>query len=272
MDNKIIHISTLNASLINSTSHFSFTMDNTIKDVIDLKLKSIEMPSNPYVFKDSIYKNTTFVLIDKDNKEHIIKIKDGNYKPEQLSNEVNDKIKLQNINYDIKLEYDEITGICSFTSLNNFSLKFPIITKTSLGKNLGFRKTEYGFKKVHVAEMALNLNPLQVYFLKINDWGKIITPYDDKVFAKLVLNRDSDICHPYTNKVSITSPNVLNERPVNLTRFEVAILDDYGNLVDFMGLDVSLSLEIVHIRSANKKEEIYEQLLETYSDISFFKK
>ena len=81
------------------------------------------MPSNPYVFKDSIYKNTTFVLIDKDNKEHIIKIKDGNYKPEQLSNEVNDKIKLQNINYDIKLEYDEITGICSFTSLNNFSLK-----------------------------------------------------------------------------------------------------------------------------------------------------
>ena len=43
MDNKIIiHISTLNASLINSTSHFSFTMDNTIKDVIDLKLKVLK--------------------------------------------------------------------------------------------------------------------------------------------------------------------------------------------------------------------------------------
>ena len=248
------------------------SLDNKIKDVIDLKLNSIEMPSNPYVFKYNTYKNTMFVIVEENNKEHIIKIKDGNYKPESLTDEINLKIKEASINFDIIFEYDEISSLCSFKSDKNFKLKFPIITKTSLGKNLGFKNTEYIFKKLHIGEFALNLNPLQVYFLKINNWGKVITPYDDKVFAKLVLNRDSDICHPYTNKVSITSPNVLNEQPVNLTRFEVAIVDEYGNLVDFLGLDLSLSLEIVHIRSSNKKEEIYEQLLETYSDISFFKK
>jgi len=270
MDSKIIHISSSESSINNNSSDFNYSLVNDIKDVTCLKLKSIEIPSNPYVFNKKLYCNTNFIIIDNTNIEYEINIDDGNYKPEELSLHINELIESKNIPYKIEFNYNKNNGLSIFKADNIFKLKFPRKIKTSLGLNLGFKKTNYLNKLNYTSEMALNINPLQVYFVKINDLGKIITSFDDKIFAKLVLSRDGDICHPYTGKVNILSENVLyEEHPINLNRFNIRILDEYGNLVDFNGLNITMSLEVQHIRTSEKKKEVYEKLLKTYSNEHF---
>ena len=271
MDSKIIHISSSESLFNNNSSDFSYSLVNEIKDVTHLTLKSIEIPSNPYVFDKRLYSNTNFIIIDNTNIEYEITIEDGNYKPEELSTHINDLIKSKNISYKIEFNYNKNNGLTTFNSVNKFKLKFPKNMKTSLGLSLGFKKTEYSNNKSYTSEMALDINPIQVYFVKINDLGKIVTSFDDKIFAKLVLYRDSDICHPYTGKVKILSENVLyEEHPVNINRFNIRILDEYGNLVDFKGLNITMSLDIKHIRTSEKKKEVYEKLLKTYSNNHYF--
>lgn len=127
----------------NFNTDFTITLSETIKNVISMKLYSIQIPKTWYNI-DSEIGNNNF-KIDGSN----IEINSGNYTIDTLIDDINKKI----ISHDISFTYSDITQKVTIINNNNKSVKIkfydqniinskcgtPATSNFNLGWNLGFR-------------------------------------------------------------------------------------------------------------------------------------
>ena len=89
----------------------------------------------------------------------------------------------------------------------------------------------------------MNITGSNLFFVKINDYGKITTNFSNNLFAKIIT---------YTDKYTVTfndGSNLISkdrffDQPVNINKLQIQILDEYGNIMDIGRIDISLTLEI----------------------------
>lgn len=266
---------------VDPSTDFTFKLKNPMRNIISLRISSIEFPNTYYTFSKA-RQNTTFLLyyfrgpLDVNKQQKIVSIPDGNYSPEELVDTINEIL----IDNPVSISYNPIKGKILFDSQYYFevdilggNLAFSNrIYDNGLGYNLGLRQ----LSSSELLKAVKETTGIQIYKLEGNsivdtidnnyifisldpDW-KVITNYTkDKElhysFAKVIINVPKGSVL-YDNGANTITKEYWFQQPTDITIIPVRISDPYDQTIDLSGMDFSFSLEIKEIRNAALHELI----------------
>jgi len=253
----------------NPLVNYNITLPERITEVKSIRVTNIEIPNSIYNISSSIG-NNSFKIIKKSNNSNIVVIiPDGNYTSTSLLNIIYNKL---NPFFDGDIQVAEQYNKCIFTStIQDYTIDFSIdaygsfdkhTPRTKLGWILGFRNITYDI--IHsentTAESLIDLNGSRYLYLAIDEFSKgnqhsFISPLPKSLINKNILARISidsknwvfGSIFPANNK----SGNLVCDTrsytgKTDLQKFNIQLLNEYGNPVDLNGLDLSFCLEVHH--------------------------
>ena len=254
-----------------STTDFIFKLPLPIKNVISVKMSSIEFPNTFYTFSKA-RGNTTFSLtypsggITKD-----IIIDDGNWDATTVGNtsliqHIKSKIDLAFTINSITISVTYVSGKVTIKSTNNFDINFKEdifanrIKDFGLGYNLGFNDITgiYTGLKSYTSDSVLNCIDSNYIFINLNhDWKNVYHLNPDKeelwAFSKVIIDQPKfSVC--YDNSINKSSKEFCFKTPTDILSIPVTVMDPYGQILDLNGMDFSFSLEVKEILDSSLYE------------------
>jgi len=250
---------------------FQYIIPSEIKNVLSMRLVSIEIPNSWYLFS-SIKKNNTFIVeihLEGEKTEYNIIIPDGNYDSDTLQHYLNTtyfcesglETPLKNIrfsinNYNLKTSFEVVES--DLLTNFNFSLKFidniNQNAMNTLGWTLGFRLGSYlNIHEKICSEGLFDAGGDRYIYLCINDYQYNSNASNTVCFDKSVLSEDVIAKIPMINgKFSLIVNDNNNSLakirryngPINLSRLQIKIIDKFGTVIDLNNMDYSLTLEL----------------------------
>jgi hypothetical protein len=261
-----------------TSTQYDITLPERITDVKSIMVRNIEIPITTYNFSEAIG-NTYFQITDASNTTNkvMVKIKDGDYTPENLTAEVNEKIQLTGFTNLLYKTSTSLNSISSFDcSSGTLIVDFAVNvngqadvynTKRKLGWFLGFRKTSYTVKtgtetnpSITTSEAFVDYSGLRYLYLIVDEYtsgnqNSFIAALSSSLVRKNILARISmnksmftfGTCIP----ANIFNGYLLSDRriysgKVDIQKLRVQLVDDVGNPVSLNGLDYSFCLEVEH--------------------------
>lgn len=258
---------------------FLYKLVNQVKNVVSVRLSSLEIPNTWYTFS-KYCGNTSFVVNLLSGESSIIIIPEGNYSLNiNLDNSIQTVLTsvlnaaLPGNGFSVNL--NSISGLLTISSRNKFQMDFSQgifagrIDNWGLGYNLGFRslnfldsskplQTDYYF--AHTGIALPNILGSNYIFLSLNpDWRVVEHNHPDHSnlasFAKIVVNvSKNDII--YDNGSNLITKTYNLKQPTNISSFRITLSDEYGQLVFLRGGEVSLTLEVTEVLDS----ALYESL------------
>lgn len=255
-----------------SSCNFQYSIPNEIKNVVSMRLASIEIPNAWYLFSNSKQNNIFKIDITLNNQvtSYSIIIPDGNYDSESLQHFLNTTYfyesgldtSLQYIRFSIdnrsfKSRFEIIQNQCNPQNLQ-FSLIFledinqNIMSR--LGWTLGFRLPKYmnmddtiqseglfdgaGDKYIYMC-----LTDYQYNNNSVNMIGFDKSMMDEDVLAKIPMVNGKLSLIIDDNNNPLTKTRRYNG-PVNINKLQVRIMDKFGEIIDLNNMDFSFTLEL----------------------------
>jgi hypothetical protein len=199
--NSIIRLQHLQLEVSNeSESEYTYTFGVPIKNVMSIKLISHTIPEPKY----NIETNKNNLLLFKVNDTtHNIELNSGLYNIELLINEINRLLESNNLNIITKISLDQKIV---FTSENNFD----ILPTSLLVNNLGFSNEEYSNNNEYKSNKVWDLR------------------LDNKVYLYLDNLSDNPFGVLYFNNLSNTNLQFKFDKPFNLNKLDIKLLDTKG--------------------------------------------
>lgn len=251
---------------------FTYMIPSEIKNVVAMRLVSIEIPNAWYLFS-KLKKNNVFEIIIEENKEtygYIIEVPDGNYTSETLEDYLNSNyfynsgienqlkyIKFSIDNYNLKSKFEFIDSYELEGKHITFSLKFTESVSQNImntfGWIIGYRMANYVNMVETVSEGLFDAGGDRYIYLCVNDFQYNNNPSNMVCFDKTTLNEDVIAKIPMINgKLSLIvndNNSVLSKvrfynGPVNLSKLQIKILDRFGSVIDLNNMDFSLTVEL----------------------------
>lgn len=253
-----------------SPSDFIYFMPDYVKNVVSLKILSVEMPSVWYLFSEESMNSTFYIKIG--NTTATFTIPDGNYTPDEMYIQLNALLTEYNdlhsgVNLHAVLQPSKKLIItCDVPFKLSFLLEGTSYRNTC-GTNLGFMKNEYtvsqltnGSYEVY-AEAMYGTNADNYVFLDIDDFQRNflsnavvsvttsslgVTSYlGNTMMAKIPL-------YTVSNKLFNNGADQLFKQrsyfgPVNLEKLRIRLINRYGNLFSLNQSNYSLSIEITEL-------------------------
>lgn len=253
-----------------NSCNFTFTVPSEVKNVVSLRLASIEIPNAWYLFSYK-KKNNSFKIEVNDNSiitTFVITIPDGNYDNDSLQLYLNStyfynagisnslqyiKFTIDNINFKSKFEL-----VVGHPLVYNFSLFFLNDVNENLmntaGWLLGFRMPTY----LHIYDTLLSESLFDgcgdryIYFsltdYQYNNNNSNIVCFDKSliesdILAKIPLTNGKLSVIIDDNKNPLTKTRKYNG-PVNINKLHIKILDKFGEIIDLNNMDFSFTLEL----------------------------
>jgi hypothetical protein len=259
--------------------HYTYQLPKQFKNVVSMKLASIEIPNAWYLFSHLKKNNTFMVEVTACRKcsVHTIVIPDGNYNSDSLVSFLNMKYFHQSTTDSplkhIAISVNEFSNKTQFELTEKapddmvFSLHFASEETENIletcGWILGFRVARYlGIEDVILSEGLFDAGGDRYIYLAVNDYQynynetNIIcfdkASMEDHTLAKIpLLNGKFSLIIDENDKNPLVKIRQYNG-PVNLSKFEIKILDKYGNVVNlnFMDFSFSLELEVLYERNS----------------------
>lgn len=254
--------------------NFTFNLISPIRNVLRIRVTSIEMANNYYIF--SAYRQNVVILVQAGSVTTNIQIPDGNYM-------VNDMIVALNAAFaavptlsSITVGFNAVTGKFTFTG----TVPFKISTITpegqsynrpidyGLGYNLGFSRgiftaTGSGPSYTLTSNQPAYFAGDPYVFLKVNDFDCVrqtVTGNDFKALAKIIVTQAKDYMN-FDDYASQHAKEVTFPAPYDLSRFRVQLLDPYGNLIQMGSSQISFSLEILEVKNLS----LYNTLRDSFA-------
>lgn len=250
---------------------FLYVFPSEIKNVLSLRLVSIELPNAWYLISEK-YKNNYFQITiheETANTNHVfdILVPDGNYDSDTLSYFLNTtyfylspndtllkniEFKIDNFNFKSKFKLMENRHLYSFDIkfVNNLSQNFM----NTLGWLMGFRLANYvDVKKELISEGLFDAGGDRYVFVAVDDFQYNNNSLNSVFFDKGILNEYVIAKIPMSNgKLSLiisedTNPLSKVRRytgPINIAKLHIKVLDKFGNVIDLNNMDYSLTLEL----------------------------
>jgi len=260
-----------------------YYLPNDIKNVTSIRLISLEIPRALYLFSDSKMNNIfqIVIMVEKVVSSHSIKIPEGNYTAIELEEYLNNTyfflspedtllkyLKFSIDRYSLKSYFQIIQEAYKVIC---FDLLFDITndtvaggsqqtiqqTKDTFGWIIGFRKRSYTANYDVVASEGLfSAGEERYIYVSLNDYqynndkSNIIllerNVLDADIIAKIPLKSRAQGLSFHLNDGVHFSLSKLRRYtgPINLERFHVKILDEYGAIIDLNNMDISLTFEL----------------------------
>lgn len=260
-----------------SSCNFQYSMPNEIKNIVSMRLASIEIPNAWYLFSHSKHNNIFKIEIIVDNTitHYSIIIPDGNYDSESLQNYLNStyfcdsalETHLQYIRFSIdnhtfKSQFEIIEDkyeSCNECNPSNF--KFTLLFSEDSNSNcmnrfgwiLGFRYPQYSNIDKRITSEALFDGAGDRYiYMSLTDYQYNNNGTNIIGFDKSSMDEDILAKIPMTNgKLSLVinegNPLTKTRRyngPVNINKLQIKILDKFGEIIDLNNMDFSFTLEV----------------------------
>ena len=252
--------------------NFVYQLPKQFKNVVSMKLASIEIPNSWYLFSH-IKKNNTFIIeitACKKCSVHTIVIPDGNYNSDTLVAFLNTRYFNQCNNADsllkhLRVSVNEFNNRTQFELLETapkdmlFSMHFTTSDTENMletcGWILGFRIARYlAIQDIILSEGLFDAGGDRYIYLSVNDYQynynetNIIcfdkSSLEEYTLAKIpLLNGKFSLIIDENDKNPLVKIRQYNG-PVNLSKFEIKVLDKYGSVVDLNFMDFSFSLEL----------------------------
>lgn len=242
----------------------------TIKDVVSMKLVSVELPQCIYLISKSAHSNSIIIreYVGSGYNEEVIIIPDGNYSAADLATLMTTTINTtmaSGIRFNVTIDPNTYkTTISNNTNYFNIYIKLdnmPYTSSIGLGWILGYREKSYINKQTYTSESIFNQSPTDYLFLEINDFnysnssrliGLFSESYLDKnIIAKLPYGYNSSTTIPinafptmFINKENLISSDRQYFGPIHLQKIAIRLLNRYGNVVDLNLQDFSFTLEM----------------------------
>jgi hypothetical protein len=262
MDNIIININSQfrNTSSFPSSSDFTIKLEEEIKNIIYIKLSSLELPLYFHSFTD-IRNNNSFTITNGANTDTIT-IGDGNFTTVSILTKINARLDEINTTRTVNLDLnqDSNTGKITFTSSSSFTLNFNRtgnIDYKGIKYHLGFSNDTYTGTSI-TSETPLDINVDRYLFLNINDIQNIRDNKVNNAFSKIIVNTNS-----YSLLVrgpeEYVSKDIVLRSPINLSKLDIKLLDYLGNTIDLGKNDFSLTLELGYVYDKKLYEEIHNK-------------
>jgi len=250
---------------------FLYNLPVEIKNVSSIRLVSIEIPNSWYVFSSKKKNNIFKILInekyEKNKKEYLIEIPDGNYNFENIEEFLNTNYFYEsNIDYPLKhikfsINRNSLKStfeIIDFDNIEyNYSLDFSIELSQNImntaGWILGFRIANYLNIQSITSEALFDAGGDRYVYLSINDFQYNNNTSNIVCFDKNILNEDVIAKIPMENgKLSLIINDNNNSLakirryngPINLSKLQIKLLDQFGCLIDLNNMDFSMTLEL----------------------------
>lgn len=255
-----------------SSTDFQYIIPAEIKNVVSMRLASIEIPNSWYLFSHK-QKNNIFKIVvtaDKETTNYTIVIPDGNYDNESLQYFLNTtyfcesnlesclkyiKFSIDNKNFKTRFEIvDDCIEVCKFT----FSLFFFEDINENLQNTAGWI---FGFRLPTYLNICDNIQSEGLFdgsgdkyiYLSLNDYqynnnstniiGFDKSIMDDNILAKIpMLNGKLSLIIDDNNN-PLTKTRKYNG-PVNIRKIHVKVFDKYGCIIDLNNMDFSFTLEV----------------------------
>jgi len=251
-----------------TSSYFVFQPARVYKNVSSIKVTSFEFPNVFYTFSDS--RNNISFQVDDGQGYKLVTIQQGNYSSSTLlASTIQEAMNsTTGLNSDYGVRIDPISGklIISDSNSNNFNIIFPTTlnnpTGNGIGYNLGFQNTSYNFSSTYTAENFPDVIQDTYIYLSINDYNLVEHhEYGQTHFeaiAKITLPSAKNTIVYDNNFINSSSKQYHFYQPTNVSRFEIKLIDAYGELLDLQGSNFSMTLELEEILDSS----IYEKMLE----------
>ena len=273
---RVTHIQNLNMNScfranykVTSSTDFQYIIPTEIKNVISIRLASIEIP-NAWYFISQFKQNNTFTIIILSDF-YLITIPDGNYTAASITTYLNTTYFYQSTNTNdlqyIKFLIDPNSQKSSFQLITTapigilFTLLFSEENENkekdkyhcngTLGLILGFRlPIYYHIDSSIYSEGIFNSGNDRYLYVSLNDYqynnnvlniiGFEKSILDDYIIAKIPIINGSisfDINNPLTKTRRYNGP-------VNIRNFHIKLLDMFGQAIDLNYMDYSFTLEM----------------------------
>jgi hypothetical protein len=262
-------------------SSFKIVLPHPMKNIMRVRLASIEIPLVEYLFSEQ-YGNIT-MAVRMGASPTFIKMKPiepGNYNSQELCDAITTNLKL--IHPAFTCTFSSITGR---TEIKNTSLPFEAYLM-SYNKNIASRKSYWGigyylgFRTGRISSntdaddgsysiksaSVLNIQQNQYYLLQLKAPDDIVNVQhvldDDgflNAFAKIVL-KDGYFTIAFDDNSNLLRKEYTFLAPVTIPFFNVILLNPFGEEVNMLNVDWSITLEITEI--VNSKT--YTKLSNTY--------
>ena len=265
------------SNLVDSPSNFFLKLLAPIKNVVTIRLSSLEIPNTWYTissirgnnFFDISFQNST-LLGQATISVGRITIPDGNYSLDTtLSNCIQTvlatELNLNFTNYNFTVILNAISGLLTIACTDKSSppkkIKFQLDFSQGLfstrdfnfglGYNLGFRTKKTTFQDSHTGVEIPDVVDSNYIFLNLNpDWKVVSHRNPDKTitsaFAKVIVDAPkNDIV--YDNGSNTITKLYHLKQPSNISVIPVSIYDEYNQLIYLMGGSISLTLEVTEV-------------------------
>jgi len=286
-------------NLVDSSTDFSYRFTSPYKNVIKVRVASIEIPNSWYDFDYNQFHNTFFTICACDitniQRSVTIQIADGNYGAIDLIASIQAQFDalLQPLGLFFTLYFDPFSlkvtivhlgvaapGAAAYTATAkpfkvNFTSK-PLVFQPfdfGLGYNLGFMNTLYTGNTVYdvsgsmtkysvTSESIINVAPDPYIFLAINDNEAVTQQTTDNSFealAKIIVRGDKNLMI-FDDGSTLLSNDIIYPSPRDLRIIKVRLLDVYGRPLNMNYCNFSFSLEITEVTNT-KMYEFYRNYL-----------
>ena len=259
-------------------SDFSIQLPFKLQKVVSMQLSSIELPMTYYGISKT-YGNYFFKVIVTDTIEQvyskIIQIADGNYNAEDFITAINTKLHNDSDIFNVVEFVLDIstsgsgTGKATFrivpdhvqsSTIESIGMDFTTDIhgnhstqeiSTKIGWNMGFTKPIYEGWTSYVADTIIEPNNVRYLYLTVEDFQHSVNNHFISAFEKSVLNpnilaritvKNSYFTILMQNDLNIVTQPRKYFGPVDLQRFHIRLLDEYGRVVNMNGANFSFCL------------------------------
>ena len=264
---------------LSPTSDFFYRLFTPVKNILRIRVTSIEFPNNYLMFTESRHNITLRILYDiSDVKQYIVTIPDGNYTAFEMQQALNNGLHDPSGGLSwLSVAFDPIAGAFTFTGEQYFAVdttyeSLPRPFDYGLGYYLGFgrRKCYLAFAVgdvwVVTSNMCASFSGDNYVFLKINEFNCVQQQTADETFQCLakVLLREPKNYMAFDDYASDHVKEVVFPSPQDLSRFHIQVLDAYGDRMDLCAAQLSFSLEVLEVRNLSLYNTIRDSITQQY--------
>lgn len=256
-----------------SVSNFRFTF-NEIKNIVELKLISIEIPKTIYQFTNKRDNNKFKITIN--SVDYIFTLSEGNHSAISIIVEIKNFITNNSLPLDVTFNVNTLKIKFIALSVLPFTIDFKNDTLyTQLGKILGFEEDLYENLTELENNGSITIDIDKYFLLYLNGIGNL--KFNNKTyFTKIVLDKKVfDIIYLEQGN---ESKNYKFNQPIDLNYFDIILDDEFGNNLELNGIEMSMTIEVKYVNNSYLKyflenfqynEELskmmlYDQMLKYY--------
>ena len=246
------------------STNFDISLPTTIKNVVSMKLTSLEFPVSFYVFSDKLRSNEftiTYNFVD-----YLVKVKEGNYSSDELLDYLNNNVfSAAPYSGNVEAAFDTRYGkfIIQLTPAgigagDTIDLDFRLQDALNrdlflnMGWLMGYRNERYQNLQSYEPEAFYDAGGPRYFILAVDDFKRnvdnpYIAAYDEfmgktNVLARLPqLNGINDIL--FNDAADLIYKKREYFGPVDIEKLKIQVLDEYERIIDNNNMDFSLTLE-----------------------------